>query len=616
MPSASSSGKVISYTAKTARKTQQNLPIKRRYIRRKAPTLFPSSTDIQTTLTQCDFGVPSSNSREDSDIPSDDELESSRPKKRAKTRAKFGKREADQSTMTQFDRGLLPQLLRRSRSAGVGSGKMEVWEDDDFAWWGSEVDRGPQQTTAFLDGANEETDHADQLASEILETSPTRIESSQWDELGPERRPSGAPTELHTPRKVRFTREVPSSQTPPSAKSSAPMSTPRRVWQTSPLKERSANIAARVTKSVSPESQNTTMKILERIRFRSRNGPVTGGIVTKPSPQRVPSSQERVEASCSPSPLRPARTLHRVTTIQDSQLDEDSSLEVTYSHHTSKPTPKMTRTVTVQDSQAEDLDLDDLDDINEAHLTHKWNSYEDAHTASDDLGPATYDPAYSALDRDAARFGQTQATQLLSDRFKDGIEDSETEDDDLDAIYVPRETRPQAGDSTNAEDASASQSNDTPRPKEAPAPMPHTTADASAAIDSQPLARRSEPHLPSSPPALRPSQVSTVVPSQFTPIQPRPKRKHDLISSPPAKESTFPPTSPPASSALRCSPQSSPFLLPPALTSSAQKVQDDEDCDEIPTQAPAAVRRFELESLVDFSLPPPPPLSSSNRSWA
>ena len=434
-----------------------------------------------------------------------------------------------------------------------------------------------------------------------------------------------ASRDFHTPKKSRL-REIPSSQTPASAKLSvrrsqrlnhqspdqrSPLkekqlrSSPLKKVsvQRSPLKERSVNVPFARKKRTSPESQNPTMKMLERVRlikmgkipadesqFPSSQGRPDGdadeptadghaaaehperpnedfednandhieesetgdaqGDTAEPVPplsiprtlKRTATAQESGTGVMPPPGQAPPRTLKRTTTVQDSQMDEIPLA----------PAPReLKRTASVQDSQCEDLDMssDTYRSIPDDSRTQQPAEHDDddedyGETAAYDQGPYTYDPVAAALDRDAARFGWTQ-TQAPLARVVNSVCDPDDEDEeDLDrGIESPSDDEEEVTLLAQQPITGPSQElgeDSDPRAVASQDDAAHEPDHAEpAGIQCEQEALSDSP--PSSPPTLRPSQVSTVVPTQMSPRQLTQRVKFEE-----EEEEYSPPTSPPA----------------------------------------------------------------------
>lgn len=138
-----------------------------------------------------------------------------------------------------------------------------------------------------------------------------------------------------------------------------------------------------------------------------------------------------------------------------------------------------------------------------------------------------------------------------------------------------------------------------------------------------------ENRIPSSPPPLRPSQVSTVAgtqlspsrlkdtqrPPPFTLTSPRARLQPDLIPSSSKPSSPTAPASPNSKQPFSQWPEtfpSSPLPLPP-WSSPPRPHETQASKARSQTQTRGARGSIGVGSLADFSLPPPPPMSSSSR---
>lgn len=466
-----------------------------------------------------------------------------------------------------------------------------------------------------------------------------------------------------TPKKALRHLEIPSSQSPPSIKLSSKCSqksgqiytdqtspskranTPRR----SPLKEKNPNIAPPRWQSETQESQNPTMKMLQQVRMRTKLGKAPRHEEAPMPPPKRPQSRVLVEATQQggqPAEIEPPpRKLRRVATVQDSQA-EDESLA------TQAAPSKLSRISTIQDSQPEDLDLssqlyrsissrEDIKDLESQAYNdeYDYNEY-------DDPGPHTFDPVSAALDRDAARYAwtQTQAPTGATQRTKTQVADSEAEsdddDDDLDRGIVP---------DSNSEDEIILLPNPTKEPSQelcsedflAGQEQDREYGKARSPTHNQPAnpeknsSRGPSTSPPSSPPPLRPSQVSTIMPTQASPqqqhqhqqhnnshpkSQPHPNPNHRPSSPPPspprpssAIAAARNPRPAPATQALTIS--SSPLPLPPWSSSGEGVTGPGLDVGSLKQERGGARDELNLDTLVDFSLPPPPPLGGSSSPW-
>ena len=310
---------------------------------------------------------------------------------------------------------------------------------------------------------------------------------------------------------------------------------------------------------------------------------------------------------------RPPRKLQRVNTVADSQIDDGGTLVVVDSaEHFDRP---LQRVISVQHSEYDDneelmsaADLATIGAGSVGDLDYRSQYFNDYHQS-------TFDPACSALDRDAARFGRTQ-TQPQPQRVDDS--DVDETHDDPDQGYQPED-----------EDHALQRSPDQPPEKIAPSYITpeeqsqrhlETRPDYSprkgirtasqerddSAYESGDPTKRGEIDVPSSPPQLRPSQVSTVMPTQLS----QPQHAQQIFQSP-RKTQTQPFTLPSSphyshlvmSGTFSSSPLPAPPWSSPSRAHAAQRSK----------QASRLERPDQLDILTDFSLPPPPSLSSSRR---
>lgn len=300
-----------------------------------------------------------------------------------------------------------------------------------------------------------------------------------------------------------------------------------------------------------------------------------------------------------------------VGTIQDSQ-SEGASLSNVSSKESLNPPPRkgeLRRVTTVQDSQFDD---EDLFDDHEVHI--KESQYAPDFTQQD-----YFDPANSALDRDALRFRWTQTQKQLSNINEDDS-DAETDDGDLDGgrrdLQTPRvkpasPNLPTERRQTVVSDEEGQTHNTPPTAVRHKAVLeaPRPSSGDDSAYDSNDHANNEETLVLSSSPPLRASQVSTIVPTQASTHQTA--TGNDSIASVPRRSELIEPATVPISPyrpIRHFHPlSSSPFPLPP--WSSPQKPQSHAQLDE--TSSP--LRSSQQSRLVDYSLPPPPTLSSSSR---
>lgn len=434
------------------------------------------------------------------------------------------------------------------------------------------------------------------------------------------------------------------------------------MWR-SPLKERPANISPLKWQAETQESQNPTMKMLHQVRLRTKLG---GAPLHEEAPMPPPRRPLRLEkndksqANKIPNTqLAPARTLKRTTTVQDSQASDENIL-------TQAPPAGLHRTHTIQDSQHEDLDMssqlyrslssrENLRIIDSQANNDDYDNNEDYYEEDD--YPQTYDPVSAALDRDAARYAwtQTQAPRTQhTTRTQIADSEDETDEDDLDRGVVP---------DSDSEDEIILLPSASKRSGRSPSQelcsddlaVPHAHPDETA---NQPQEQSDQKQIsnspPSSPPPLRTSQVSTIMPTQSSPRHHHNSASNNKLSAdqPPPTEGKAaeedeeaqefsPPTSPDPHHRIKVSQakdtqqaltiSSSPLPLPPWSSSGEVdldlyslpkggegKGNDDGDDDghgEGSHNNNNTNNNSELASLVDFSLPPPPPLGMSSSPW-
>jgi len=420
---------------------------------------------------------------------------------------------------------------------------------------------------------------------------------------------------LRTPRKLTFT-EIPSSQSPLSGKLSTQRSVRFQDVERSPLKERSTNVRQASPTKPSVDSQPTTLKMLQRVhleRVQARKGTM---LPTPPIP--VGGTPEKRVLSWSAGETKPKRSLKRTNTVQDSQFEQaDLALDDGHGEVGNK------------EPATEDHDEFDHDEGD--------GDYDD------DMGQNTYDPAHSALDRDATRFLHTQMqTQTQGHDLTPHVSNSTCSDeeivaseDDHDDTIVP--TRPasiaapmkdlfqELGDALRRSVPTPSEQHPDANPA---AETEHTNGPPTVPnpdIQEQDPTNDANGLIPSSPPILRPSQVSTVVPTQQTPktqrFPPRPSSHGLQFNTLPAPNSPSPPrhthTHDLPSSPLPWPPEnntlsSSPLPLPPWSSPERMRLQALGGNSVAIGREQRSDDAGGLSLLVDFSLPPPPPLSSSS----
>ncbi|KAK0935369.1 hypothetical protein LTR29_013082 [Friedmanniomyces endolithicus] len=412
-----------------------------------------------------------------------------------------------------------------------------------------------------------------------------------------------------------------------------------------------------------------------------------------------------------PPPQPRPRKLKRVVTVQDSQCDDmdlellDGPTEHGYDGMAEVENASNTNEISIEDyggsvAESEEADYSERDSAMkegkleqqgpDAHaaeevvevevkavekkevVEEEMAEYEPSEAEGEQCDQAfyedaTYDPAYSALDRDAARFAlitQTQGLRPKQQGSNDGRHDKysqETineehyhdrdpdEEEYIAAHQLSQELRyaaeavvpsSQPAEKTRAATTRIKDSQPTAARRltsseavpVAPVSIshPHDAAgEAEERIPSSPppapLAKRSltvarepevslqldsagvqpqeEERVPSSPPPLRASQVSTVVPTQYSLARPTSRRAGATQTQwsfcSPRKT-----TRPQSQEGMMMMGSSSPVQLPP--WSSPERARYTARL-----EAGGGTGELVMGSMVDFSLPPPPPISSS-----
>lgn len=572
----------------------------------------------------------------------------------AKTKKKGGL-ERGQQTMTQID--FVPSAQRRQLVDDIEDDGDDLdFEEQPFAGRESPVavrQTGAKRTLPWVDRSDDEMEHIPQSPIRATEREGLHKALPQQTDLALH---SIAAHDFTTPRKVARHMEIPSSQSPPSIKMSTKQSrksqrhylgqrSPSKSPSTSPskskglrrtpLNEKSVNVVPPRWQPETQESQNPTMKMLQQVRLRTKmGGAPLHEEAPMPPPTKRPQRRVQVESSQIDGPAVTIQTLprklQRATTIQDSQASDENIM-------TQMPPRRLARTLTVQDSQHEDLDLssqlyrsmssrENLQIIDSQAHNDRYDEdeEEDIDEEGEELGneedeeeeyPHTFDPVSAALERDAARYAWTQTQAPRTQHKKTQIVDSEedSDDDDLDRGIVP--------DSESEDDIvllPSHSAQDGPSQELCSEDLvaPNSEANEPTPVPPKTVQNQPSPSPPSSPPPLRPSQVSTVMPTQSSP--------HFTVPAEIAEEEEYsPPTSPPTTTkqnmikkpqfqdtqALTIS--SSPLPLPPWSSSG----EVDLGLYTLPKGDRTDNGGNELASLVDFSLPPPPPLGMSSSPW-
>ncbi|KAF2149293.1 hypothetical protein K461DRAFT_270904 [Myriangium duriaei CBS 260.36] len=555
---------------------QQRFPARKTTIKPSLRRGSSGRTTQQSTLTQLDFCTPQSSSVVH-ETDSEDEYHAEQPR-RKRRKLQPNKR---QNTLTQ----MLP-------------GRADSNSDSELDDWPIRDELKVVQETQWDPDAREITESAS-AASSFLEEKSRSLEPDIVRDSPVGQRPadtrSHSPIVLSTP--VRTQREeIPSSQTPQSilfTKHSRPR---QDSLHRSPLKDRSTNV---VDVPASPTSRNVDTETLPK--------PVSPIQFRKPL---VPSPRKDVEFSINDKAVTPPK-LTRFSTIPDSQFDDSNDITIDDDTQTS---PRVPATY-----------------FPDTYRTQLQSSVEGLSQYG-----KHFDPACSALDRDALRF---EYTQLSPDEFHSphaispireflsrnpGDQSTRFFEDDRAATFLnpPAEMIDLTSDIADL-----------------PSPQPNSPA---SSLPTPIKIQRSSPiRIPvEERPKVRSSQATTVAGTQdqapwssripqthFPPLQ-----DQDNTSSSPTRDDNPPTSSPfpqvPSSPLLGTSIRHSPFTV--HTYSSPPIVQDSDESDDditllpptsdglnTPRPATGKQRRFKLarevlpDSLLDFTVPEPPAWSSS-----
>lgn len=445
--------------------TQKKFPDRRRSSRLRTTTTTPTLQKRQSTLTQADFEITRTPASSEV-VSSDDEAQRSRKPKRKK-------RKSDQSsTLTQMVREGFPSSSKRAR---LSPSNFEVLD-------GSDVERAASPRRHLDDEdhfrVQYDGEHEEQIpAPSPLQKSPRMRSQRSSDNKNKGMRESpllevkdsySNPDEeslrahsplrkpqFQTPKKVRFT-EVPSSQTPQDARLSIQSSRKTPVAERSPLKDRSTNISPR-KRSLRKQSPSPSKKSSKSrpSKIFDENDPAMSGM-HRVVPNDVlsaeasePAGMLEIPESSQPAIQKPRDSQARARRPGEQQLgriDEDSQGDdATTAFSPASPLPKdddsqvpdspvqespmrkPRRINTVQDSQPDDLDLMAIDpDATQSEAGSVFQENDEDGTWVD-TGPNTYDPLAAALERDAARYNQTETQIIRPER----VTASQYEDQDV-----------------------------------------------------------------------------------------------------------------------------------------------------------------------------------------
>jgi hypothetical protein len=372
---------------------QKKFPSRRRSLRSSAVGV-PAPVRQQSTLTQQPDWIVSRTSQTSDEEYEEDELQKSRPTRKKRKSSGDGKK---QTTMSQYvpssfsgeqqyhgpARHLLTRVLQHDQSHGIRESHLS-------SSFGQDQDQIMQQSSSGQD--EERVDSA-------FSKPQVRPRSSPSPEL------SAPAMHLRTPKR-RLVSEIPSSNTPQSAIVSICKYQTTRSPERSPLKGRSINNPLDTARmSPVPESPIKPISPFRISPIKPQNRPVF--II----PDKPPTLQHR-------------------STIPDS---EDTPTQVT-------PFKKAKFRSQVPDTQM-DMFGEEIDPITATqyaagnYTQHGGETY----YAENDNYSYNFDPVCSALDRDAARFMQTQRLrdQVSYQVFHKAQMFSEVEDEQIQGAEVP-----------------------------------------------------------------------------------------------------------------------------------------------------------------------------------
>lgn len=564
------------------------------------------------------------------------------------------KLEKGQQTMTQIE--FVPSTHRQQMEDDIEDGDDMEDDEHNVGVRDSPVNLSKasvKRTLPWTHYSEDETDHVPQSPVKSREGRAQLKAARQHPDLAAH---SIATHDFTTPKKAARHLEIPSSRSPPSIKmstrqsrksqrfhhsqkspSKSPSTSPSKLasLRRTPLQEKSSNMVPPRWQPETQESQNPTMKMLQQVRMRTKMGGAPLHEEAPTPPLKIkPQKRVAVESSQADDSRTTKRSiphkLQRTTTVQDSQASEENIM-------TQAPPHALVRTLTVQDSQHEDLDLssqlyrsmssrENLRVADSQFVNDRYDEYDEEEAEEEEEEyPHTYDPVSAALDRDAARYAWTQTQAARTQQRKTQVIDSEddSDEDDLDRGIVPDS---ESEDEIVLLPSPTAQHGPSQELLSEDMPIPHSEGEVGEPTPkAQTITqkKRPSPSPPSSPPPLRPSQVSTVMPTQSSPhivnfpaIEPAEAEEEEICSPPssPAAGAKHSPIKKPQyhdTQALTIS--SSPLPLPPWSSSGEVDLglntlsKDGDGTDDNGGN--------ELASLVDFSLPPPPPLGMSSSPW-
>lgn len=372
---------------------QKKFPNRRRTVRASAVGT-PAQLRQQSTLTQ-QPQWPVSRSSPNADLEDDvedldedyeDELERSRPRRKKRKSESDGKK---QMTMTQY----VPSSFKAERSSGPADLLLQFGDIESFdgvrdsqhnhtleaeaqAFNDEDVDAA-QSNDHEMQQDEEEHSQRTQSSSEHGEERVDSVFAKQKGQHRPSPELPISAMTLRTPRR-KFMSEIPSSNTPQSAIISICSAKTMRSPERSPLRN----------KSINAYSQNHTAEDI-------RMSPVPESPTKPISPFRLSPVKNRPTFAI---PAKPPTLQHR-STIPDS---EDTATQVT-------PAKSNKFRSQIPDTQM-DMFGEEVAAVTETQLpVDNYTQYlGGTYYAENDDFEYNFDPVGSALDRDAARFMQTQ----------------------------------------------------------------------------------------------------------------------------------------------------------------------------------------------------------------
>ena len=533
--------------------SQVKFPPKRRLARMRS-AVSSGRGKRQSTSTQLDYVSSSNGSNYGISALSDNsEFEESRPTKRRKKSTRSSK-EAIQSTLTQNWNQLDETRIVYETDDEVRS----IFSDDQLGNV-ADIDLGRDEEAQLS-----RVTKANDTTTDLREDTRSSLKASSKAKLNTHPTTADSSTQPSTPRKEN-TAEIPSSETPASIKLSGNRFERQTLYSVSPLKQKNPNI------QLLRQPHRTSFDPPKSLDFYTQDDLDVTSVVHLTQPAESHTNHQLREPARNVLPTQKLcfeeKKLERVNTIPDSQSDLTlESLEAGTDDETNNPST-----------------------LEEAYDFEHRQPFQQC----------TYDPVTAALELDAGRYGrtQTQGSRPHHRRNNFLIDDDEEEEDpdeleetlatfeqnDISTrirdFYEPEDENEQHL-STFTPDKRTEKESNTPSKRSRPSSVTakSTNTPRTTIMHTQPIS--------SSIPHLRPSQISTVVSSPVSTTYPN--QAHDLdLCSLQMGACGWPETL-----------SSSPFPAPPWSISDS-------------TYPRAEAGKTQADSLADFSLPSPPPMSSS-----